>query len=113
MNLDELLKIGQKTKSVKIGGIEFVLKPLTLSDEKKVLASSHWAGSDDLYARFRANEIESIPYAIDTVDGKKMSIEEKINLLNNLSSPIRRKIEDTYRELTSETQKEMDDLKNE
>ncbi len=108
---DDLINMGHLRKSVKLGAHEFVLK--TLSSGEYVAMTRQFPDNSPMTQaeKFEAMQRATLAHAIESVDGKKLSVEEKERLLSLLQLAVSNMLYNEYMDLVADQTKTLEDAK--
>lgn len=108
---DDLIHVGHLKKSVKLGSHEFVLK--TLSSGEYVAMTKQFPDNSPMTQaeKFEAIQRATLAHSIESVDGKKPTVEEKERLLSLMQLALSNMLYNEYMDLVAEQGKLLDDAK--
>ena len=107
-DFDDLIKMGQVRRVVKLGAHEIAMHTLS-SDEYSGLSAA--IGDDPSKVKFEELQRSVLAVAIDTIDGKVPSKDEKIRLLGLSQLGLANMLYSEYTDMIIEQDKMLDDAK--
>lgn len=110
-DFDDLILMGQLTKTVKLGAHEFTLK--TLSSAEYVSLTKKFPDNSPMTQaeKFEAIQRLTLVHAIVSIDGKTPSSEEKERLISLLQLAVSNILYEEYMDLVADQAKTLEDVK--
>lgn len=107
---DDLLSFGKMTSTVVVGQSEIVIKTLSSLEYSRI--SSRFKDKDSTEAaRFEHMQREIVAASIESINGKKLSHEDKVRLLGLGQLGLVNMLFESYNELAEEQSKILEDAK--
>lgn len=111
-NFDDLINIGKLERKVSIGGHEFTLS--TLSTAEYADMARRFPAPDEKLAdaeRFEAVQRITLAHVCTAVDGNKLSLDDRHELMKKVQLGVSNRLYDEYMGMMSEQDKMLDDAK--
>ena len=110
-DFDDLISMGHMTKTVSIGSHVFALK--TLSSGEYVSMTKKFPDNSPMTEaeKFEAMQRLTLAHAIESIDGKSLSVEEKDRLLSLLQLAVSNMLYNEYMDLVADQSKKLEDAK--
>jgi hypothetical protein len=106
---EDLISIGRVKRSFKIGSREITMH--TLAGDEYATMSKNLGASSQEDKQFEALQRGVLASAIDTIDGKSLSLEEKMSLLGKVQFGLANMMYVEYMAMVSEQEKQLEDSK--
>jgi hypothetical protein len=108
---DDLIQMGQLTKTLKLGAHEFKLKTLSSGEYVAMTKKIPEGQTTGQAEKFEALQRITLSHAIEAIDGQTLSVEEKDRLLSVLQLAVSNILYDAYMDLVTEQNKQLEDVK--